>query len=317
MHLRRRVLALPAVLALTALNLGATATAANAPVASGDSACFDGAAVAGRSAGEHAKDAHELTDAQVAAYEKASARRAAAKGLTTRSNGQLAASPTAAAAFSSTVVPTYVHVITNGSAGNVPASQITSQMTVLNNAYAGSGLSFSLAATDYTNNASWYTAGYGTTAERQMKTALHRGTKDDLNIYLANIGGGLLGWATFPSGNDVAMDGVVLLNSSLPGGSAAPYNLGDTGTHEVGHWTGLFHTFQGGCSKTGDQVADTPAEKSPAYGCPTSRDSCRRDAGLDPVRNFMDYSDDACMDHFTNGQRTRMQNQWVLYRQGA
>lgn len=316
MQLRRRVLALSAVLAVTTLNLGATATAAYSPGA-GDDACRDTAAVAGRAAGDHAKDVHELTDAQVAAYERASSRRAAAKGLTTRKDGRLAASVTSSAAFTPAVVQTYVHVITNGTAGNVSATQINSQMTVLNNAFAGSGLSFSLAATDYTNNAGWYTAGYGSTAEKQMKTALHRGTRDDLNIYLANIGGGLLGWATFPSGGDLLMDGVVLLNSSLPGGSAAPYNLGDTGTHEVGHWVGLFHTFQGGCAKSGDQVADTPAEKSPAYGCPTGRDSCRREAGLDPVRNFMDYSDDACMDHFTNGQRTRMQNQWVLYRAGA
>jgi hypothetical protein len=208
-------------------------------------------------------------------------------------------------------------VITNGTAGNVPASQINSQMTVLNNAYAGSGISYSLAGTDYTNNASWYTVGYGSTAEKQMKYALHRGTRQALNIYLANIGGGLLGWSTFPNGADALMDGVVILNSSLPGGSAAPYNLGDTATHEVGHWNGLFHTFQGGCSKTGDQVSDTPAEKSPAYGCPTNLDTCRRDPGLDPVHNFMDYSDDACMFEFTNGQRTRMQNQWVLYRAGA
>jgi hypothetical protein len=315
MRLRHRALALPAVLVLTALNLGATASAANAPMASpGD--CVDRAAVAGRTASGHAKDVHELTDAQVAAYEKASRARAAAKGLTRGSGGALVTAASTAA-FTSAVVPTYVHVITNGSAGNVTSTQISQQMTVLNNAYAGSGISFSLAATDYTNNASWYTVGYGTTAERQMKTALHRGTKDDLNIYIANIGGGLLGWATFPSGTDVVMDGVVILNASLPGGSAVPYNLGDTATHEVGHWTGLYHTFQGGCSKTGDQVADTPAEKSPAYGCPSGRDSCRRNAGLDPVHNFMDYSDDACMDHFTNGQRTRIQNQWVLYRAGA
>ncbi|RJS45029.1 zinc metalloprotease [Nocardioides cavernaquae] len=315
MRLRHRVLALPAVLVVTALNLGATVSAANAPMAS-PAECVDHSAVSGRSAHGHAKDIHELTEAQVAAYEKSSSARAAAKGLTKGSGGALVTG-SSAAAFTSTVVPTYVHVITNGTAGNVSSTRIAQQMTVLNNAYAGSGLSFNLVATDYTNNASWYTVGYGTTAERQMKTALHRGTKDDLNIYIANIGGGLLGWATFPSGNDLAMDGVVVLNASLPGGTAAPYNLGDTATHEVGHWTGLYHTFQGGCGGSGDQVADTAAEKSPAYGCPANRDTCRRDAGLDPVHNFMDYSDDACMFEFTNGQRTRMQNQWVLYRAGA
>lgn len=217
----------------------------------------------------------------------------------------------------------YWHVINNGtslSQGNIPDSQIASQISVLNAAYASWGWSFTLVSTDRTTNASWYTCSGGS-CEQQIKSALRQGTADDLNVYTNNMGGGLLGWATFPSsyaGNPIN-DGVVILYSSVPGGTAAPYNLGDTATHEVGHWMGLYHTFQGGCARQstgGDTVADTPAEKSPAYGCPTGRDSCtgRRFPGLDPITNFMDYTDDSCMDRFSSGQDGRMDTQFTTYR---
>ncbi len=212
----------------------------------------------------------------------------------------------------------YVHVIRKGTGianGDVPDSQINSQIDVLNNAYAPTGWSFILVSTDRTTNGTWYIMSPGTTAETQAKNALRKGTADDLNLYTANPGGGLLGWATFPSSyaSNPKNDGVVVLFSSLPGGTAAPYNEGDTATHEVGHWMGLYHTFQGACLPPGDSVTDTPRERSAAFGCPLGRNTCPQ-AGRDPVRDFMDYTDDSCMMGFTAGQDARMDSQFTVYR---
>jgi len=215
------------------------------------------------------------------------------------------------------VINVYFHVVSSGSTGNISDSMINSQMSVLNNAFDNWGWTFNLVSVDRTSNSTWYNGCYGS-SETAMKNALHRGTADDLNIYTCNPSGGILGYATFPSSYQSAplRDGVVLLYSSLPGGSAVPYNLGDTGTHEVGHWMGLYHTFQGGCSNNGDYVSDTPAERSPAYGCPGGRNTCTgsRYPGSDPITNFMDYTDDSCMFQFSNGQATRMDAQFTSYR---
>ncbi|KAI8802598.1 metalloprotease [Cladochytrium replicatum] len=220
-------------------------------------------------------------------------------------------------------IPVYYHVINKGagvSNGNVTTTQINNQISVLNADFAPYGVSFTLTAVDYTTNNNWFnTVGPSTTVQTTMKSTLRKGGKDALNIYsvgfASGAGAGLLGYATFPSdyAGNPKDDGVVILYSSVPGGTAVPYNLGRTATHEVGHWLGLYHTFQGGCSGNGDFVADTPAEASPAFGCPTGRDTCTA-AGIDPITNYMDYTDDSCMNQFSAGQAARIAAQWTTYR---
>jgi hypothetical protein len=219
------------------------------------------------------------------------------------------------------VINVYFHVINQGSGianGDISSQMINDQIGVLSNAYAAYRFTFNLVSTDRTTNSSWYNGCYGSgSIETAFKTALRRGGASDLNIYSCNPSNDILGYATFPSDYDSApaLDGVVVLYSSLPGGTETSYNLGDTATHEVGHWMGLYHTFQGGCGKQGDLVSDTESERSPAYGCPIGRDTCNgKSIGPDPIHNFMDYSDDACMFEFTGGQGTRMGSQFAAYR---
>jgi hypothetical protein len=213
-------------------------------------------------------------------------------------------------------VPVYFHVVTAGAAGQVSRAALQKQIDVLDAAYKPAGFSFLLAGVDTTDNPGWFAkVAPGSREETAMKTALRKGGSNALNLYTANPSGGILGWATFPwdYASNAKMDGVVILHSTLPGGAAAHYDGGATATHEVGHWMGLFHTFQGGCSKANDQVADTPAEKSPAYGCPIGRNTCSS-SGVDPIHDYMDYTYDSCMTQFTPGQNTRMQGAWAAYR---
>ncbi len=219
-------------------------------------------------------------------------------------------------------VPVYWHVIHDGAAGNLSTSAVNASIDVLNKSYGGdtggaaTRFTFNLLNTFYYDNADWYANCDVDSVETQFKGALRQGDRNALNIYTCSPGGGLLGWATFPWWYDDApsQDGVVILDESVPGGPTQYYSEGDTLTHEVGHWLGLYHTFQGGCHGQGDYVDDTPAERTANYACPTGTDSCRKDPGDDPIENFMDYTYDSCMFEFTSGQGVRASDAWDLYR---
>jgi hypothetical protein len=233
----------------------------------------------------------------------------------------------------SITVPVHFHVVYRADGtGNIPVSRLDAQIAAMNEHYSGldtpayrgaaANMSFRFvrSSATFTQNDTWYAAGPGTAAQTAMKNALHTGTADDLNFY-TNSGGGYLGWATFPSdyAGAPSQDGVVCYWASLPGSNYVPYNEGDTGTHEVGHWLGLYHTFQGGCTSPNDGVADTPSERAATFGCPSKQlDTCKgpNNPGIDPYENFMDYTDDPCMYKFSLGQADRTDTMWSTYRNG-
>ncbi|MCB9236184.1 MAG: PKD domain-containing protein [Bacteroidia bacterium] len=160
--------------------------------------------------------------------------------------------------------------------------------------------------------------------EFQLKSLIQWEPTSYLNMWVPrNIQDGILGYATFPTSLAAApfLDGVVLNGVYFGRGEGTPltsYNLGRTATHEVGHWVGLYHTFEGGCVGTtanncatqGDRVCDTPPTADANYGCPNPQNTCTETPTdlPDQTRNYMDYVNDACMDMFTQGQKDRTES---------
>ena len=151
--------------------------------------------------------------------------------------------------------------------------------------------------------------------DNEAKNAVPAWDRDKyLNIWVvkeikSSGSGTILGYAQFPS-QQASTDGIVMIHDRVGTiGTATSSGNGRTLTHEIGHWLGLYHPFQGGCFR-GDGVADTPPVNEPSYGCTASQNpnTCSNDAPdeVDMVENFMDYANGACMNAFTNGQLARV-----------
>ncbi|KGN39170.1 zinc metalloprotease [Knoellia subterranea] len=307
--------------ALGVIALAASSFAASAPATVGASAAPSPAVAecdptTGATSAARIRDDHKHTSKEPALYNKSEA----------NAYGVLPNRPLMAAG--SVTIPTIFHVLSkeplDAAATTRMNTMIADQVDVLNDSFSGitapdaadTPFRFDLTKTTWNVNPVWNTVTPGK-AERDMKKALHEGDSRTLNVYVADIGGGLLGWAYFPKGVDNNgrnyIDGVVMLDESMPGGTAGKYSLGDTLTHEVGHWLMLDHTFNKGCSAAGDYVADTPREAQPQFDCPEGADTCTA-PGLDPIHNFMDYTQDSCMNMFTPGQAKRMSDAWQEFR---
>ncbi|EEY21773.1 metalloprotease [Verticillium alfalfae VaMs.102] len=216
------------------------------------------------------------------------------------------------------VVPTLFHVLAINetvAGGYLTEKSLQDQLDVMNADFGPSNVIFNLTATTRTVNRRWAQD----LDEIPMRRALRQGGQETLNIYFMPYVSGYLGYCTFPNfwdagSDEFIYDGCAVLSDSLPGGSLARYNLGRTATHEIGHWFDLFHTFSGGCGCVGDMIHDTPAMLNATGGCPVGKDTCPDRPGLDPIHNYMDYSDDACMNEFTPGQNFRMRSAWYNIR---
>lgn len=232
-------------------------------------------------------------------------------------------------------IPVVIHVLYNTAAQNITDAQIQSQITVLNEDFrrlnadrvntpssftsvaADAEITFCMAskapngaATNGIIRKSTTVTSWG--SDDKMKYTSQGGsdawpTGSYLNIWVCNLGGGLLGYAQFPGGA-AATDGVVINFNYFGKGHAtlAPYNKGRTGTHEVGHWLNLRHIW-GDAACGSDLVNDTPTQQGSNYGCPTyPKKTCSNTTSGDQFMNYMDYTDDGCMNMLSAGQKARM-----------
>lgn len=226
-------------------------------------------------------------------------------------------------------IPVVVHVIYNNNTENISDAQIMSQIDVLNDDFrrnnsdannnwsqaADTEIEFCMATIDPNGNATngitrtaTNSASFGTNDQMKYNSSGGKNawnTSEYLNMWVCDISGSILGYAQFPGSGAAATDGVVMDYQYFGtiGTATAPFDGGRTATHEVGHWLNLRHIWGDGACSVDDFVSDTPTSDAANYGCASSHSSC---SSLDMVQNYMDYSDDACMNLFTSGQKSRM-----------
>lgn len=227
-------------------------------------------------------------------------------------------------------IPVVVHIVYNVSSENISDAQIHSQIEVLNKDFrrknidanytwqqsADTNIEFCLATVDPSGKSTsgitrTYTSASSFASNGDLIKYTSKGGKDAwpsesyLNIWVGDIAGTVLGYAQFPGGK-AETDGVVIDYKVFgTGPDVTPgFHLGRTTTHEVGHWLNLKHIWGSSDCTTDDLVSDTPKSDAPNYGCAKGHWSC---GSLDMIENYMDYSDDSCLNLFTAGQKTRMQ----------
>jgi len=148
-----------------------------------------------------------------------------------------------------------------------------------------------------------------------MHRLFKQGKSTTMNVFSVGfVDAQLNGYSTLPVNyaRNAVEDGVVLLFATFPGGSSRE-RQGGTLVHEAGHWLGLRHTFQGGCSGVGDGVDDTPPQREQHFGCPVGADTCPG-GGPDPIHNYMDYTNEECRTEFTPGQIQLVQKSIIAFR---
>ncbi len=220
-------------------------------------------------------------------------------------------------------IPVVVHVIYNNANENISDNQINSQIGILNDDFNAANNDVNLVPGDFSSLVA--DSDFNFTLSQVIRVSSSRtswGTNDamkfssnggsdavspatHLNIWVCNIGGGILGYAQFPGGS-ASTDGIVVSPQYFgnTGFVAAPFDEGRTTTHEVGHWLNLRHIWGDGRCNRDDFVSDTPKSDRPNYGCPSFPTvHCR---STDMTMNYMDYVDDACMYMFSEGQKQRM-----------